>query len=408
MSTSAKKVPVWLADETNSGVFTVWMNLFMDLPLKDIVFVSDAGDINPGLSNHFITVGEFLESHTEYTLPLMNLGTSMYFGKQIDFLLRRGGYIWFHQLYLHKLIENYYLRGQIKNTAELVRYGRIEAGELGASLASIGELGGLDASEYYIRTFAKQLVRRSIGFCSSWTGAFDCLHAEGLELSEKHKFDYVPPVYQAEKTHPDAATLDKPRDFRTRPLRLGLLGHYNAMKNPEYCFEVIKSLNEQGLPAKLVAIGSIGNALAQKMDLEDRQFLEIQTAPQHSKFLKLLAGLDGNMHFRRPFGGEMSATITESMSQCVPTVGFAMDFLEDIPENLRVSIDPKANPQEAAATIIREIGTGERLAGIKRRISDYMATETSMQDGVAKIAEIIEHIRRASSDVSTARARVPA
>jgi glycosyltransferase involved in cell wall biosynthesis len=407
MTKSAKKVPVWLADETNSGVFTVWMNLFLDLPLKDIVFISDAPDINPGLSNHFITSEEFFERHTDYALPFMNLGTSMYYGKQIDFLFKRGGYVWFHQLYLHRLIENYYLRGQQRNASELVRYGRNEAGELGALLASIGESNGLLAREYYTRTFAKEIARRSIGFCSSWTGAFDCLHKEGLELSEKDKFDYVPPVYQGEKNYPDTAVI-RSRDFHSKPLRLGLLGHYNAMKNPEYCFDVIKALNEQGLPARLVAIGSIGDALADKMSLEDRQYLEIQRAPQHSRFLKLLAGLDGNMHFRHPFGGEMSATITESMSQCVPSVGFAMDFLEDIPEDLRVSVRPHAPPREAAATIIRQIGTGEQLAGIKQRISDYMKNDTSMKDGVGKIAEIIELIREKSADADAVRKREPA
>lgn len=398
-----KKVPVWLADEANSGVFTVWMNLFLQLPLDDLVFISDAPDINPGLSRHFITSEEFLESHSDYTLPLMNLGTSRYYAKQLDFLFKRGGYVWFHQLYLHRLIENYYLRGQRKDPVALVRYGRAELGELGATLATLGEMNGLTAREYYTRTFAKQIAAQSIGFCSSWSGAFECLHAEGLDRSHESKFHYMPPVYLGSREK--IGTVPQRKDYESRPLRLGILGHYNAMKNPEYCFEVVKSLNEQGLPAKLVAIGRIGEALSDKLNLEDRQLLETHQAPQHSRFLKLLASLDGNLHFRRPFGGEMSATITESMSQCVPSVGFATDFLADIPEDLRVSIDPDSNPADAASEIIRAIGSPSDLTALKQRLANYMDRETSMEDGIRKIEEIIQFIRQASLDSKATQLR---
>ena len=44
MKQTLRKVPVWLADETNSGVFTVWMNFFFDLPLERFVFISDASE----------------------------------------------------------------------------------------------------------------------------------------------------------------------------------------------------------------------------------------------------------------------------------------------------------------------------------------------------------------------------
>lgn len=395
-----KRVPIWLADDPNSGVFVYWMLILFDLPLDEIVFVSDSRDINPSLSKHFITSDELIANRHDYYLPIMNLGVSSYYTKQIQFLQNRGGFIFFHQLFLHKLIETYYARSEFRSVNELVAYARCEGDRATELLADLGVRRGLDVSEYYLRTFAVQLAEKAIGFCSSWKGAAEQLKKEGLSDNAASRFFCLPPVFSTPEVIPKEAETRKPYD--RRPLRLAILGHKTPMKNAGYCLEVVKALNAQGVPSKLVAIGSIGEFVEEAASLQDRRYYERHTASQHSRFLELIDGIDLNMHFRHPFGGEMSLTICETMARGVPSAGYRKDWLLDLPENLWIGAEFSRPPEEAAARIAAAAGKPEQMQALKERVINYARARSGARDTLETIGRMLEFVRSNSPGGRTA------
>lgn len=342
----SKTIPIWLPDDRNSGVLTSWFPLERYVSDPDVVFVSDAENVQELFRARVISVAEFLKNSDNYTLPILNLGTSMEYMKQLDFLFKKGGFIFFHQLFLHRLIENFYIRNGKRDVASLARYGEVAYGKIGKLLAEIGAMNGLEFHEYYLKTFAVQVAEASVGFCSAWKGAANLLASESSEANDiLEKSFYLPPPFDVDLRRYAVGKAAH------QSLKLALVGHKNMAKQPEFCMETVRFLNNMGISACLVGIGSIGDYLIEHRSKNETEMFEKVEAPEHEDFVREISKCDFIFHFRKPFGGEMPLTVCECMAVGVPPIGYKADWLMDIPSEAWVGLDVGVSPKEAAEEI---------------------------------------------------------
>lgn len=381
-------VPVWLPDDVKSGVLTSWVPIANRINTDDIVFVTDAKEASKVFDARVITSEEFLNTRKIYTPPLLNLGTSLDYMKQLNFLKQDRAFVFFHQLFIHRLIENIFLRNGSRQLNSLVRYGEVECGMIGKLLAEIGSKNGLTFDEYYIRTFAIQVAQLSIGYCSAWKGAAELLAEESNSKEIKKKFIYLPPPFDA-----SLAKYVVKKEAGDNVVKFALVGHKNLAKQPLFCMEIVRYLNELGLKSLLIGIGTIGDFLLEHAGPDDSYYFESVSAPEHGDFLSELAKCDFVFHFRSPFGGEMPLTVCEGMALGVPPIGFDFGWLLDLPKDIWVSIKEDMRAKEAAQTILTIVQNRKKITSIKKKLLRYVREHSCENYSVKAVKNIIGILR---------------